>query len=211
VVLAQFTLFLLIGAGLSVLRDRELPPFADSLPNDAAFGAFIVNYLPRGVVGLVIAAVLSVAMSSLASSMSSSASAFIADFYRPLRPDRSDAHYLLASRVMTTVWGLARIGVAMLAVGLLHGDRSVVNQVLGIAGFTTGIVLGLFLLGRMSRPVPSSAALAGLLTGFGVVLCAWLPSQWKEEWLAWPWYVPLGTASTVLAALAVHRTGIGQK
>src|SRR5437667_11758999 len=108
---------------------------------------------------------------------------------------------------MTTVSGSARIGVAMLAVGLLRAHRSVVNQVLGIAGFTTGIVLGLFLLGRMSRPVPSSAALAGLLTGFGVVLCAWLPSQRKEEWLAWPWYVPLGTASTVPAALAVHRTG----
>jgi SSS family transporter len=190
VVLGQFLLFLLLGVGLYVLGVQG--------KNDEVFGWFIVNALPRGIIGLVIAAVLASAMSTLSSSLSSSASAFVADFYQPLRSGRDEAHYLRVSRWMTVVWGLARMAVALTALTMVS-NRSVVDQVLSIAGFTTGTVLGLFLLGRLQRPVASVDALAGLVAGFVAVFVLWSTTA-----LAWPWYAPVGTVTTTSAALLVH-------
>jgi len=224
VVLAQFLLFLLIGVGLSVLFHQGLLRLPADTKDDAVFGYFIVRFLPSGVVGLVIAAVLAASMSSLSSSLNSSASAFTSDFYRPLRPGRREEQYLLVSRLMTAVWGLTRIVVALMAVSLMS-DSTVITQVLRVAGFTTGIILGLFLLGSVRRPVSSGAALTGLLVGFLTVLLVWLPSTanknlltwlgmvwgeesipgplmvWAESPLAWPWYAVIGTATTVAVAL----------
>src|SRR5262249_12863037 len=81
----------------------------------------------------------------------SSANAFVTDFYRPLWPNWEDGHYLNLSRVMTAFWGLAQVGVALVTLGL-HSDRSVIDWVLSVAGFTTGMVLGLFILGSLRRP-----------------------------------------------------------
>jgi solute:Na+ symporter, SSS family len=206
VVLLQFLLFLGIGVGLFVLYRQGL--FAvdpATTKNDAVFGIFIVDYLPRGLVGLVIAAVLASAMGTLASSLNSASSASVADFYRPLRPAQSEKHYLNVSRLLTLVWGLGRIGVALAALQL-GSQRSIIDQVLAVAGFTTGIVLGLFVLGSLKHPVRSSSALFGLVVGFVAVLCAWqLPPLWNQPALAWPWFAPIGSIVTVLVALIVDR------
>jgi SSS family transporter len=202
VVLLQFLLFLLIGAGLYVLwRQGTLELPADA-KNDEVFGIFIVHFLPTGVVGLLVASVLAASMASLASSLNSGAGAFVADFYRPLRPGLGEQHYLWVSRLMTSFWGLTRIAVALAAVNLM-GNRSVVDQVLAVAGFTTGILLGLFLLGSLRRPVGSGFAIAGLVLGLGTVLALWLTTK-----LAWPWYAPLGTLVTVDVALVLDRLEI---
>lgn len=201
VVLAQFLLFLLIGVGLYVLFHQGLLDLPQEIKDDEVFGYFIVHVLPTGVVGLLIAAVLAASMSSLSSSLNSSASAFTSDFYRPLLPGQSEAHYLLVSRLMTTVWGLTRILVALLAVRLMT-NRNVITEVLRVAGFTTGMILGLFLLGSLRRPVRSGAALAGLVVGFVAVLLVWAGSS-----LAWPWYAVIGTATTVAVALLVDLLG----
>jgi SSS family solute:Na+ symporter len=223
VVLAQFLLFLLIGVGLYGLFQQGILGLPADIKDDAVFGYFIVRFLPTGIVGVVIAAVLAASMSSLSSSLNSSASAFTSDFYRPLWPGRSEAHYLLVSRLMTTVWGLTRIVVALLAVSLMS-DSNVITQVLRVAGFTTGMILGLFLLGSMHRPVRSGAALTGLVVGFLTVSVVWLPAAnkdlvtwlgmvwgeaaiprpllvWAEFPLAWPWYAVIGTGTTILVAL----------
>lgn len=155
VVLVQFLLFLLIGIGLYVLWQQHVLPFPLGIKNDKVFGYYIVHALPTGIIGLLIAAVLASSMSSLSSSLNSASSAFIADFYRPLRPGLSAGHYLYVSRGMTVVWGLTRIAVALLAIPLLSNE-SVIRSVLSVAGFTTGMILGLFLLGRMRRPVGSN-------------------------------------------------------
>jgi SSS family solute:Na+ symporter len=203
VVLLQFLLFLLIGVGLFVLFRQGTLPVPDPTNTDTVFGSFIVHFLPTGVVGLLVAAVLAASMASLASSLNSGAGAFVTDFYRPLRPGRGEGHYLRVSRLMTSFWGVTRIAVALLAVPLLH-DRSVIDEVLLIAGFTTGVILGLFLLGSLRRPVGSAAALAGLVVGFATVLTVWLTTR-----LAWPWYAPVGTLVTVGVALLLDRLGIG--
>jgi solute:Na+ symporter, SSS family len=124
---------------------------------------------------------------------------------------------------MTVFWGVAQMGVAI-AANRFGGDESVVKRVLGVAGLTTGLVLGLFLLGRLRRPVPSWAAVVGLLAGFVAVAAVWLPTlppveAWVREvlptltashkkiTLAWPWYAPVGAGTTVLVALAAGAIG----
>lgn len=201
IVLLQFLLFLLIGVGLYVFYQPD--PETWPLANDAVFGKFIVEQLPPGLVGLVIAAVLAAAMSTLSSSLNSSANAFVTDFYRPLVPGKDERGYLLVSKLMTSVWGVAQIGVALTALAV-QSPRSVVDQVLSVAGLTTGMVLGLFLLGSLRRPVGSGAALTGLAVGFLVVLGVWLPELWDVRLLAWPWFAPVGAGVTILVALLTN-------
>ncbi len=228
VVLVQFTLFLLIGVGLYALREAGVMSVPEGARNDAVFGLFIVRFLPTGLVGLVVAAVMAAAMSTLSGSLNSSATALVTDFYRPLRPGRDERHYLRVSRGLTLFWGLAQMGVALAAL-YLNSERSIVDQVLSVAGFTTGIILGVFLLGSLRRPVGSGAALAGMAAGFAAVLLVWLPSAWppaqRDAWaadlagrdwpwawaaawakgIAWPWYAPVGAGVTVGVALLLDR------
>jgi SSS family transporter len=204
VVLAQFTLFLLIGVGLWALNYFEVLHFPADIRSDAVFGQFIVEYLPAGFRGLVVAAVLAAAMSTLSASLNSSATAFVVDFYRPLRPAKAEAHYLAVSKRMTLFWGLVQVGVALTTLWVQPKD-AVVNNVLKVAALTTGIVLGLFALGRFRRPVSSTAAMAGLLGGAAAVGAVFALTR-----LAWLWYAPIGTLTTVAVAL-LCQSAVGSR
>lgn len=217
VVFAQFVLFLYIGVGLFVLKDIGVMHVPDGTPNDQVFGLFIVGFLPKGIVGLVVAAVLAAAMSTLSSSLNSSANALVTDFYRPLLAGRSDSHYLTVSRILTLVFGVLQMAVGLGAYWL-QSEQLIVEQVLAVAGLTTGLVLGLFILGSLRRRVPSWAALVGLVTGALAVLTVfrpaaavmarypeWVPGFFREPILAWPWYAPVGAATTVLVAYLLTR------
>ena len=219
VVFAQFVLFLGLGVALYLLHESGGFPEATGAANDEAFGLFIVKKLPVGLVGLLVAAVLAAAMSTLSSSLNSSANAFVNDFYKPLSPQRSERHYVALSRAMTAVWGLLQMAVAYVAF-TTDGGQSVVKQVLSVAGMTTGLLLGVFVLGSLPRPVPSQAAFAGFAAGALAVGSAWAYGQVSAAGgdgllglaitpgyrfvLAWPWYAPLGAATTAGVALIVH-------
>jgi SSS family transporter len=199
VVLAQFALFLLIGVGLWALNRFEVLHFPADIRSDAVFGRFIVESLPVGLRGLVVAAVLAAAMSTLSASLNSSATAFVVDFYRPLRPSKDEGHYLAVSKGMTLFWGLVQVGVALTTLWMQPRD-AVVDNVLKVAALTTGIVLGLFVLGRFRRPVSSAAAMTGLLGGAAAVATVFAATP-----LAWLWYAPIGTLTTVAVALLADR------
>jgi SSS family transporter len=205
-ILAQFTLFLFVGIALFAAQQVGLFDVPAGTRKDEVFGLFIVTRLPVGIVGVLVAAILAAAMSTLSSSLNSSANAFVTDFYRPLSPHHSEGWYVLLSRGMTVFWGVAQMAVAI-AAHRFGGDESVVRRVLAVAGLTTGLILGLFLLGRVRRPVPSWAAGLGLVAGFAAVLAVWLPSTWGNTILAWPWYAPVGAGTTVLVALAAAVFG----
>ncbi len=200
-VLVQFVLFLLLGVGLFAAKQAGVFDVG-SASKDEVFGLFIVTKLPTGVVGVLVAAILAAAMSTLSSSLNSSSNAVVNDFYRPLRPSHSEKYYVTLSRILTAVFGLLQMGVAV-GTHWSGSDRSIVDRVLAVAGFTTGLILGLFLLGRMRRPVSSAAAIAGLIAGFLAVLAVWLPSTWGNPILAWPWFAPVGAGTTVGVALLV--------
>jgi SSS family transporter len=217
VILVQFLLFLSVGVGMYLLANARLfPDAATAERNDEVFPLFIINNLPTGVIGILIAAVLAAAMSTLSSSLNSSANALVTDFYRPLRPHHPEKWYVLLSRVMTAVWGVAQMAVAYVAYQSGSAD-SVVNRVLTVAGATFGLVLGLFVLGSLRKPVASSAALVGLVCGALAVLAVWLPSsgltagvewlpeEYRKPVLAFPWLAPVGTITTVAVALGVNH------
>jgi len=203
-ILIQFTLFLLVGVGMFALNKEGLFDLPEGALNDQVFSWFIVTKLPVGVVGILVAAVLAAAMSTLSSSLNSSANSFVTDFYRPLRPGKAEGHYVRTSRLATAMWGCAQMMVAYSAF-LIGGKTSIVLQVLGVAGAAFGLVLGLFLLGTMKKPVSSNAALVGLLFGFFAVVSVWLPTAFGTPILAWPWYAPVGAGTTVLVALLISR------
>jgi SSS family solute:Na+ symporter len=217
-VAVQFLLFLMIGLGLYALVSTGTMELPTGTRNDAVFGFFIVNYLPKGLIGLVVAAVLASAMASFSSSLNSAANAVVADFYRPLRPHHSEATYLRIAKAMTSVVGVAKISVALLCIPLMNRsvtvggrtfqiDRSVVDQVLAVASVTLGLILGLFVLGTLRRPVRSGAALAGLLAGFLVAGGLWLWWVQDNSVIAWPWLAPAGTLTTTMVALIVNAFG----
>src|SRR5204862_464281 len=128
VVLVQFLLFLSVGVGMYLLLRGGLFPEAAGRKNDEVFSLFIITKLPVGVVGVLVAAILAAAMSTLSSSLNSSANAFVTDFYRPLRPHHSERFYVLLSRVMTVVWGVAQMAVAVIAYRS-GSERRVVDRV----------------------------------------------------------------------------------
>jgi SSS family transporter len=202
VVFAQFTLFLLIGSMLYVYytghATTEIAAFTvdGRFQSDRIFPHFIVTHLPPGVVGLVIAAVFAAAMSTLASSLNSSSATAVADFYMPLRP-ASDEHYLRVSRWLTAFWGAVQISVALIAIQF---STRVVDEVLGIASFTNGIILGVFLLGTFAPGVRQRAAFAGIVVGAAVMLAVKIVGL-----TSWQWYVLVGSVVTYVTGVVASR------
>jgi SSS family transporter len=192
VVLAQFFVFLLLGVGLYAFYAADPP----SVRNDAVFVKFIIEHVPAGLRGLIIAAIFSAAMSTLSSSLNSVSSAIITDIYRPLiRPGAAERHYLHAARVLTFAAGLVQMGVALY--GYTLPDRSTVDNVLTVAAFTTGITLGTQLLGLFSSQATGRAAALGMVNGAAMVTCLWAFTP-----VAWPWYALYGSIVTLLTGLA---------
>ena len=196
VVLAQFALFLVIGICLTTFyRDFPVPPGVE-IKKDREFAYFIVHYLPTGMLGLVVAAIFSAAMSTLSSSLNASASATVNDLYRPLFPRSTDLHLLRLSKILTAVWGLAQMGMAVAAIQF---QSNVVNNALAIASFASGIILGLFLLGIYTR-VNQAAALIGLVVGLAAVSFAKFGTA-----LAMPWFALVGSATVFIVGLFIGQ------
>jgi solute:Na+ symporter, SSS family len=195
VVFLQFALFLFIGTMLFVYYTQHAPgDIAEFMRNgriqtDRIFPYFIVRHLPIGLVGLVIAAILAAAMSTLSGSLNSSAAAAVNDFYVPATHGRrTDRHYLTMSRVLTAAFGVVQTVVAIAAISL---SSRVVDEVLGIASFTNGVILGVFLLGTFTSRVGQRAAFAGILGGAAVMLAVKL-----QTGVSWQWYVLIGSIAT---------------
>lgn len=193
VVLAQFGLFLLIGVMLFVFYTNYAPSemsafLVDGQPRaDRVFPHFIVSHLPTGVVGLVIAAIAAAAFTS---SLNAQASTTMADFYLPMtRNEKSEAHYLKVSKLLTAMWGVVQISTGMLAA--LYLSRSMVDQVLDIQSFTNGVILGIFFLGTFTKRVRSAAAIVGIMVGGAVMLYVKFDTP-----ISWQWYVVIGSLTT---------------
>ncbi len=189
----QFALFLIIGVCLFVYYgDRGL---AAPAVRDRIYPEFIWNNLPHGIAGLIIAAILAAAMSNLSAALNSLSSTTILDFYKPMtRGKYAEAHYLRLARLATIAWGAILFSVALVA----RHWGSVLQAGLSIASILYGALLGVFLLGLLTRRVDEVAAMcgmsAGLLTMFYVKL---------GTGIAWTWYVLIGTTVTFAAGLVV--------
>src|SRR5437867_10587840 len=205
-IIAQFALFLLVGtslwlAGADIAQQRS----------DAIYPTFVKTQLPEGLAGLVLAGILAAAMSSHASAVNSVASASTHDFYAPLTGRHDLEHVLWVGRWLTLFW------TAVLVIGAIAfiGDRDtpVVQLALSIASLTYGSLLGTYILGGAwprAREVDVIIALiVSIVVMAPVVLGAVIP-HFPLHWLpglAWPWYVPLGTAVTVRVGILASLVG----
>ena len=201
IVFAQFAVFLLIGVALmGFFTLSELPNPMSTGNGDQLFAFFIVNHMPVGLTGLTLAAVLAAAMSTLSSSLNSSATVLINDVYLPLRKkELSQRGQLTAGRIATAGFGLLQVAIAIV-VGMIGTTESVVANVLKIAGFATGPVLGLYLLAVFARGVEQPAAILGFIGGVASLSAIAYGTD-----LYWPWYAAVGSLLTFFLGWIIQQ------
>jgi SSS family transporter len=190
-VIFQFMLFLLIGLGLWAFYQGV---GFDS--TDEIFARFIVEQLPPGITGLLIAGVFAAAMSSLSSSMNSLASATAYDYWAPMVGARDDeARILKAGKAFTLMWAGLLIAGAILFIPLSQ-RTSAVEMALGIASLVYGGLLGAFALGVFTSRPGQVSVMVGMTVGIGTVALF-------RDAMAWPWYVLVGSVVTLVVGSLV--------
>ncbi len=191
----QFGLFLFVGVMLFAYYRVPSSVFGRA---DRIYPTFIVSRMQHGISGLLIAAILAAAMSNLSAALNSLASSSIMDFYlrfRPgFRPALSEAGRLRLARLATLLWALVLFGLAVLA---LHRVGRVVEVGLQIASVAYGALLGVFLLGVLTRHANQRGAIVGMLCGLTVELYLW---GWSQ--VAFTWWVAAGTCVTFAVGYA---------
>ncbi len=195
VIVIQFWFFLILG--LCLYAFYHAVPFHDLGLNssDEIFPKFIVENLPTGIAGLVIAGVFASAMGSLSSSISSLASSTYLDLFRLTRMGESigkDAE-LRWSRFFTLVWGIILIGGAMI---FTDTRNPVVELGLKIASFTYGGLLGTFFLGLLSRRTSEGGAMIAFIVGLLVMILVYYFTR-----IDFTWYTLIGSLATVFVGV----------
>jgi Na+/proline symporter len=201
VIFVQFSLFLLIGAGLFVYYKMtgQAPRVASA---DRIFPVYIVHQMPAGIAGLMIAAILAAAMSNLSAALNSLASTSMVDFYLPRKQHLSEAQKTKISRWMTLGWAAVLLVLAIVS----RSGGHVLEIGLSIASVLYGGMLGVFLLGTLTRRATETSAMIGLIMGCVLNLLLWRQSApIHASWfgtafvipkIAWTWYVFVGAIVT---------------
>lgn len=191
----QFGLFLLVGVMLFAYYQIPEAAFGRA---DRIYPTFIVTRMPHGIAGLLIAAILAAAMSNLSAALNSLSSSSIMDFYLRFRsgsrPEVSDAERLRMARLATVGWALVLFALALLA---LHRVGRVVEVGLQIASVAYGALLGVFLLGALTKRANQPGAIVGMICGLATELYLW---RWSH--VAFTWWVAIGTCVTFVIGYA---------
>jgi SSS family transporter len=194
IVIVQFAIFLAIGVLLSVYYNGASLADLGLLKADEIFPKFIIERIPTGISGLIIAGLLAAAMSTLSGSVNSLAHATMADLYKPyFGKNNSEQKDLLVSRIVTLVWSVLMVGMAIFFI--FNQSKTLVEVALGVASFTYGGLLGLFLLGILSKKVTQSSAIIGFIAGIGTMI---LVVSFAK--IGWTWYTIIGSVTTIVVA-----------
>jgi SSS family solute:Na+ symporter len=168
-----------------------------SKESDYVFITFVLQQMPHGFVGLLVAVILCATMSVTAATLNALGSTTAIDFYRPLfRPKASDHHYVIATQVLTAVWGLVAIAVASFA--NLVENLIEAGNILGSVFY--GSILGLFLVAFFVRTVRGSAVFVGALMAQALVFLLFFTTS-----IGYLWYNLIGCAAVVLFGLVLQR------
>ena len=210
-VILQFALFLMIGIGLFAYYRGQTFQRPDEI-----FPRFIVEVMPPGLTGLVIAAILAAAMSTVSGSLNSLSAATTHDIYLPITGRRADDPGVLRiGKVFTLMWAIVLIGGALL---YRAQGTPVVVVALSVASFTYGGLLGGFFLGMLWRRAIQRDAILGMAVGIAAMtlvvfarpLSAAYPALANSLGplgrIAWPWYVLIGTSITMLVGVLSSLT-----
>ncbi len=201
--LVTLLIYLGLGAGLfTYYTQHPAPTLARS---DEILPHFVGTVMPPMLRGLMLAAIV---LSSIDSPLGSLAASFVTDIYRPLLVrNRSERHYLAVSRYAVLIFGIV-LGVLAWAFAFVPGQM--LWTVFKIAGVTSGSLLGVFLLGLLSRrPVSDTANVVAMIAMAGVNLTLLLLSEFDVLRFAWSWLVIVGTVGTI--ALSVLLTALSPR
>ncbi len=162
------------------------------------FPTFVLQNMPMGVIGLLIAAIFAAAMSSIAAELNALATATTIDFYRRLfAPEATDVHYVAVGRLSTFIWGLFACVVAIFASNL----GSLIEVVNKFGSFFYGSLLGVFVLAFVVKRARARGASFGLLFGIASV---WIASYYTN--IEFLWFNVLGCVVTVVAGYLISLT-----
>ncbi len=180
----------------------QADPTAKTEDKDYVFITFIVNYLPIGLVGLLLAVIFSAAMSSTSSELSALSTTSMVDIYKRLiRPDASDGHYLLAGKLLTLGWGL----VALLFAWSADLFDNLIQAVNIIGSLFYGVILGIFAVAFGLKTVGGRAVLLAALVAQLFIFATFYASANGYIALAYLWLNLIGCLLTVLLALLFQR------
>jgi Na+/proline symporter len=170
-------------------------PDAETNDKDYVFIYFILNNLPRGLIGLLLAVILSAAMSSTASELNALASTTAIDLYKRNISDKSDKHYVKASKWFTLLWGVIAISIACVA-NLFDNLIQLVNI---IGSVFYGNVLGIFLLAFFIKYVQSTSVfIAALITQFFIIIF------WYIDLMPYLWLNLVGCFLVMFIAILIQ-------
>ncbi len=193
--------------GMADLRDRSKEIISEvrgSSSNDVnyVFPSYLINYVPAGLLGLMIAVIFAAAMSSLDSELTALSSATVIDFYkRWFKKEASDGHYLRVSRAATLFWGLFSCVIALYA-GQLGSLIEAVNQV---GSFFYGSLLGVFLLAFLVKGANGTGAFVGLWAGMASVAVVSVTTD-----ISYLYYNVVGTVAVLAVGSAVSAATGGR-
>ena len=211
--------FLTVGILLWAYYQGDAP----KVPDNEIFAHYIVHSMPVGMRGLIVAGVFATMMGSTSAALNALATSFTKDFYQPyINPAATERQSITAARIATAVFGVLMIIIATIAAYLVLKDPklTIIPIALGIFGYTYGALLGVFLVGMLTRGRGADRMnIIGMLLGiFAVlVLCkievplpgtsinfgAVMPDWWPK--IAFPWFVFIGCVVTFCFS-ALFRT-----
>ena len=210
VVFVQFTLFLMVGIGLWTFYSARAFPIGP----DSIFPTFIIEQMPHGLVGLLLAAILAATMSTHSGAINALAAASTHDIYLPLtKRSADDPRTLKVGKTFALIWGIVLTGGALLFPD--NPQTPVVVIALSIASFTYGALLGGFFLGILWKRARQRDAILGMSVGIAVMalvvfarrltgIMPWLEPAGR---IAWPWYVLIGTTITFVVGVLSSYIG----
>ncbi len=196
VVLVQFAIFLVVGLALWGYYQGMAPSDLGLTRDDEIFPLFIIEALPAGLSGLLLAGILAAAMSTLSSSLSALSSSTVTDVVGRLRrAPMTDQQGLRVGRWATIGWGLAFIAPATI---FRSDEGNIVVLALGVAGITYGGLLGAFVFGIVNRRARSADANIAFVVAVAVNAFFFAMENYVvgEVWVAWQWYPLLGVLVT---------------
>jgi SSS family transporter len=224
IVLGFLAVGILLWVHYQITPDPNLPT-----AHNEVFAYYIVHEMPVGIRGLIVAGVFATMMGSTSAALNALATAFIRDFYQPyIKPAASDREAVRAARIATSVFGILMILVATgAAYSVLRTNITIIPLALGILGYGYGSLLGVFLLGVLTKTRGHDVVnVISMLSGVAAVLILGkvkipaidigalftgqvLPADWNfglfmPDWwpaIAWPYYVFIGCTVTFLLAI----------
>ena len=185
IVIIQFTLFMLVGIMLYTYYGVM------NVKSDTVFPMFIIEAMPPGIFGIIIAGLFAASLSTVAGSISSLSSSTMMDLFLPyFGKNTSEISQLKISRMFSVMWTFLLIGMALF---FMNTSQTVVELALSIASFTYGGLLGTFLLGILVKNAKQEDALAGFVAGIFIMI-----TVISLKVVAWTWFTFIGVCATLI-------------